>query len=211
MNVISRIQNEPSVAKGNYVFDSDHMFFSDYSKRLADSLDEINWTEVLRLSKELLATKTRGSRVFLCGNGGSAANANHIANDLVYAVTECTGLGFDAVSLSANPAVLTCLANDVGYQDIFSEQLAVSGRENDLLLVLSGSGNSKNIFNALIMAKKLKMRTSAILGFDGGMCKEITDLPIHVEVADMQISEDIQLALGHMIMKWLKKEVLQSS
>ena len=211
MNVISRILNEPSVAKGNYVFDSDHMFFSDYSKRLADSLDEINWTEVLRLSKELLATKTRGSRVFLCGNGGSAANANHIANDLVYAVTECTGLGFDAVSLSANPAVLTCLANDVGYQDIFSEQLAVSGRENDLLLVLSGSGNSKNIFNALIMAKKLKMRTSAILGFDGGMCKEITDLPIHVEVADMQISEDIQLALGHMIMKWLKKEVLQSS
>lgn len=211
MNVISRIQNEPSVAKGNYVFDSDHMFFSDYSKRLADSLDEINWTEVLHLSKELLAAKTRGSRVFLCGNGGSAANANHIANDLVYAVTECTGLGFDAVSLSANPAVLTCLANDVGYEDIFSEQLAVSGRENDLLLVLSGSGNSQNIFNALIMAKKLKMRTSAILGFDGGMCKEITDLPIHVEVADMQISEDIQLALGHMIMKWLKKEVLQSS
>ena len=86
MNVISRISNEPLVARGDYVFDSDHMFFSDYSKRLSDSLDEINWTEVLRLSEELLATKVRGSRVFLCGNGGSAANANHIANDLVYAV-----------------------------------------------------------------------------------------------------------------------------
>ena len=211
MNVISRILDEPSVSRVDYVFDSDHMFFSDYSKRLADTLDEVNWTSVLRLSKELLATKIRGSRVFLCGNGGSAANANHIANDLVYAVTEHTGSGFDAVSLAANSAVLTCLANDVGYENIFSEQLAVAGRENDLLLVLSGSGNSENILNALTMAKKLRMRTSAILGFDGGMCKEIADLPVHIEVNDMQISEDIQLVLGHMIMKWLKKELVQSN
>lgn len=208
MNVISRIQDEPSVSRGDYVFDSDHMFFSDYSKRLADTLDEINWTSVLRLSKELLATKICGSRVFLCGNGGSAANANHIANDLVYAVTERTGSGFDAVSLTANSAVLTCLANDVGYENIFSEQLAVSGQENDLLLVLSGSGSSENILNALGMAKKLRMRTAAILGFDGGNCKQITDFPVHVAVNDMQISEDIQLVIGHMIMKWLKKELL---
>ena len=208
MNVISRILDEPSVSRVDYVFDSDHMFFSDYSKRLADTLDEINWTSVLRLSKELLATKIRGSRVFLCGNGGSAANANHIANDLVYAVTEHTGSGFDAVSLAANSAVLTCLANDVGYGNIFSEQLAVSGRENDLLLVLSGSGNSENILNALTMAKKLKMRTAGILGFDGGKCKKITDCAVHVDVNDMQISEDIQLVVGHMIMKWLKKELV---
>ena len=208
MNVISRILDEPSVSRGDYVFDSDHMFFSDYSKRLADTLDEVNWTSVLRLSKELLATKIRGSRVFLCGNGGSAANANHIANDLVYAVTEHTGSGFDAVSLAANSAVLTCLANDVGYENVFSEQLAVSGRENDLLLVLSGSGNSENILNALTMAKKLKMRTAGILGFDGGKCKKITDCAVHVDVNDMQISEDIQLVVGHMIMKWLKKELV---
>lgn len=208
MNVISRILDEPSVSRVDYVFDSDHMFFSDYSKRLADTLDEVNWTSVLRLSKELLATKIRGSRVFLCGNGGSAANANHIANDLVYAVTEHTGSGFDAVSLAANSAVLTCLANDVGYENIFSEQLAVSGRENDLLVVLSGSGSSENIINALIMAKKLKMRTAGILGFDGGKCKKITDCAVHVDVNDMQISEDIQLVVGHMIMKWLKKELV---
>ena len=208
MNVISRFLNEPSIARGDYVFDSDHMFFSDYSKRLTESLEEINWTEVLQLSRELLSAKIRGSRIFLCGNGGSAANANHIANDLVYAVTERTGFGFDAISLTANSAVLTCLANDVGYENVFSEQLAVSGRENDLLLVLSGSGNSKNIFNALKIAKKMGMRTSAILGFDGGTCKEIADLPVHVEVNDMQIAEDIQLVLGHMIMKWLKKELL---
>ena len=208
MNVISRILDEPSVSRVDYVFGSDHMFFSDYSKKLADTLDEVNWTSVLRLSKELLATKIRGSRVFLCGNGGSAANANHIANDLVYAVTEHTGSGFDAVSLAANSAVLTCLANDVGYENIFSEQLAVSGRQNDLLVVLSGSGSSENIINALIMAKKLKMRTAAILGFDGGKCMKITDCAVHVDVNDMQISEDIQLVVGHMIMKWLKKELV---
>ena len=207
MNEISKILDGQLVNRGDYVFDSDHMFFSDYSKRLAESLDKINWTYVLRLSKELLAAKFRGSRVFICGNGGSAANANHIANDLVYAVTERTGSGFDAVSLTANSAVLTCLANDVGYESIFSEQLAVSARENDLLFVLSGSGNSNNIVNALITAKKLGMRTSAILGFDGGTCKKITDLPILIEVNDMQIAEDLQLVLSHMIMKWLKKEL----
>ena len=150
-----KILDEPSVSRGDYVFDSDHMFFSDYSKRLADTLDEVNWTSVLRLSKELLATKVRGSRVFLCGNGGSAANANHIANDLVYAVTERTGSGFDAVSLAANslqPAWRT-----MSDMRIYSVSNWLSqGDENDLLLVLSGSGNSKNILNALIMAKEIE-------------------------------------------------------
>jgi len=152
---------------------------------------------------------TKG-RVFLCGNGGSAANAMHFANDLVYAVAEKTGAGIDAVALSANPAVLTCLGNDVGYENIYSEQLAVSGKEGDALIVFSGSGNSINIINAIKTAHKLKMQTVAVLGFDGGECKNLVQLPIHFEIDDMQISEDIQLTVGHMVMKWLKKEIAVS-
>ena len=108
-----------------------------------------------------------------------------------------------ALSLSDNPAVITCLANDVGYESIFSEQLAVQGQAGDLLIVLSGSGNSKNIVNVLEQAKSTGIRSYAILGYSGGRSKTMADVAIHFPVNDMQISEDMQLVVGHMIMLWL--------
>ena len=159
----------------------------------------------------LKTLRNDGGRVFLCGNGGSAANAVHLANDLVYAVTEKTGAGIDAVALSANPAVITCLGNDVGYENIYSEQLAVAGKEGDILLVFSGSGNSPNIINAIETARTKNMKTVAVVGFDGGKSKQIVDLSIHFPVNDMQIAEDLQLTVGHMVMKWLKKEIQTDS
>ncbi len=86
--------------------------------------------------------------IYLCGNGGSASNAVHIANDLIYGASAKNGVGIKAEALTANPAVLTCLANDIGYEDIFSEQLKVKAGMGDLLIVLSGSGNSENVVRA---------------------------------------------------------------
>jgi len=106
-------------------------------------------------------------------------------------------------ALSANPAVMTCLANDVGYDCIYSEQLAVLAEAGDLLVVLSGSGNSPNILRVLEQAKAMGVKTFAILGFSGGQCKTLADTPIHFPVDDMQIAEDMQLVVGHMLMKWL--------
>ena len=194
---------------GEDFFGREHRFFSDYAKSLAMVLAVADWANVLKLSEMILQARNLGSRIFLCGNGGSAANAVHIANDLVYAVAERTGAGIDAISLSANTAVLTCLGNDVGYENIYSEQLAVSGRAGDVLIVLSGSGNSQNVINAIHAAQKRDMRTVAILGFDGGLCKQIVELPIHFNINDMQIVEDLQLTVGHMVMKWLKKEIAE--
>lgn len=191
-----------------YVFCCEHRFFSDYANQLSVVLAEADWSPLLQLAQMLLTLRDNGGRVFFCGNGGSAANAVHLANDLLYAVAEKTGAGIDAVALSANPAVITCLGNDLGFDNIYSEQLAVSGRENDILIVLSGSGNSQNIINAIEAAKTKKMKTAAVLGFDGGRCKQIADLPIHFAIDDMQISEDLQLTVGHMLMKWLKKEIV---
>ena len=190
-------------------FGHEHRFFSDYAKLLARVLAVADWANVLKLSEMILQARNSGGRIFLCGNGGSAANAVHIANDLVYAVAERTGAGIDAISLSANTAVLTCLGNDVGFENTYSEQLAVSGRAGDVLIVLSGSGNSQNVINAIHTAQKRDMRTVAILGFDGGLCKQIVDLPIHFNIDDMQIAEDLQLTVGHMVMKWLKKEIAE--
>ena len=205
---LSEISNKSS---GQYVFGCEHRFFSDYASKLTAVLSEADWSTVLALSEMIFEAKNSGGRVFLCGNGGSAANAVHLANDLVYAVAEKTGAGIDAIALSANPAVLTCLGNDVGYENIYSEQLAVSGKEGDILIVLSGSGNSQNVINAILTADKINMKTAAILGFDGGKCKSLVNLPIHFEVNDMQIAEDLQLTAGHMVMKWLKKAIHSNS
>jgi D-sedoheptulose 7-phosphate isomerase len=106
-------------------------------------------------------------------------------------------------SLSANPSTLTCLANDEGYDHVFSLQLAVLAREGDVLVTFSGSGNSPNILEALQEAKKVGMTSYAVLGYSGGKAKALADVPIHFAIDDMQIAEDAQLIVGHMLMQWL--------
>ena len=177
--------------------------FTDYAKRLSNLLLDYEWNNVDLLAQHMREVWKNGGQVFFCGNGGSAGNAIHLANDFVYGVAKKTGGGIKAISLSANSAVMTCLANDVGYDHIFSEQLAVQGSPGDILIALSGSGNSQNIINTILQAEKMKIKSYAILGFNGGRCKDIADISIHFPIDDMQISEDMQLIVGHMIMQKL--------
>ena len=107
-------------------------------------------------------------------------------------------------SLTANIAVNTCLANDTGYENVFSGQLSALAVANDILIAFSGSGNSQNIVEAINMARILGMKTHAILGFDGGKCKELVDNPIHIPIDNMQIAEDFQMMIGHILMMDLK-------
>lgn len=177
--------------------------FSDYSERLNSVLAAADWSGVEELARDMRACWADGRQLFICGNGGSAGNAIHLANDYLYGIARRTGAGMRVLSLSANPAVMTCLANDVGYEHVFSEQLAVQARPGDLLLALSGSGNSPNIVNALKHAKTIGVKSFAILGYGGGACKALADTAIHFPVDDMQIAEDLQLIVGHMLMQWL--------
>jgi len=179
------------------------VFFESYSKKLQQVLESSDWSPIEELADDIQKCWNEGRRVFLCGNGGSAGNAIHLANDFIYGIAKKTGGGLKAISLSDNSAVITCLANDVGYDYIFSEQLAVQAEENDLLIVLSGSGNSSNIILAVEQAKKMQVKSFAILGYNGGKCKGIVDVPIHFPVDDMQIAEDLQIIVGHMLMQWL--------
>ena len=181
--------------------DQDH--FSAYSRRLQAVLAGADWSGVYSLSLAMFTAWQLGRRVFLCGNGGSAGNAIHLANDFLYGTAKKTGGGLKAIALSANAAVVTCLANDVGYDSIFSEQLAVHAEKGDLLIVLSGSGNSGNIVRVLEQAKVMGVQSYAILGFTGGKSKKLADVAIHFPVDDMQIAEDLQLIAGHMVMQWL--------
>jgi D-sedoheptulose 7-phosphate isomerase len=178
-------------------------FFTDYAERLQAALRAADVDAIAELGKDLRQCWGSRRRVFLCGNGGSAGNAIHLANDFIYGTAKDFGHGIDAVALPANSAVITCLANDIGYDKIFSHQIGVQGRAGDLLVALSGSGNSPNIVAALEIARKLGLKTYAILGYSGGKAKHLADVPIHFAVDDMQISEDLQLVVGHMAMQWL--------
>jgi len=157
------------------------------------------------IANRLTATLRSGGVLYFCGNGGSAGNAVHLANDFLYGISRTLGSGLRVHALPANTAVLTCLANDEGYDQIYSLQLAVQARAGDVLIVLSGSGNSPNILKVLDQAKTMQVRSYAILGYTGGKAKAMADVPIHFAVDDMQIAEDMQLIVGHMIMQWLYK------
>ena len=178
-------------------------YFSEYSKRLQTILVDSEWIAVKQLAEDIQICWQEDRRVFLCGNGGSAGNAIHLANDFLYGLAKQSGGGLKVLSLSDNPAVITCLANDIGYDQIFSEQLAVQAKKGDLLIALSGSGNSPNIIRVIEQAKVMGVKSYAILGFTGGKCKKLVDVPIHFPINDMQIAEDLQIVVGHMLMQWL--------
>ena len=177
--------------------------FDDYSRRLQAMLASADWSGVGKLAEELLDCWQTGRRVFMCGNGGSAGNTIHLANDFLYGISKKAGSGLRVTALPANPAVTMAIANDEGYEHVFSMQLTVLAEPGDVLIVCSGSGNSPNILRALECAREMRLRSYAVLGYSGGKAKQLADVPIHFAVDDMQISEDMQMIVGHMLMQWL--------
>ena len=181
-------------------------FASDYQQRLKNAIDQLPTKGLEDLAQSLLQCWREGKQVFFFGNGGSAGNAIHLANDFLYGVSKQLGHALKAHALSANSAVITCLANDEGYDGIFFRQLAVLAQPGDIAIALSGSGNSSNILKAIEWCKENQVKSIAILGFEGGTAKSLADVSIHVPVKDMQISEDLQLIVGHMMMQWLYQQ-----
>jgi D-sedoheptulose 7-phosphate isomerase len=168
-------------------------FAKGYGARLTAAVDSLPLEAVQALAEALIACWREGRQVFIFGNGGSAG------------ISKKLGHALRVTALPANSAVLTCLANDEGYDGIYFRQLAVLARPGDVAIALSGSGNSPNIVKALEWCRGHGVKTFAVLGFSGGASKNLTDVPIHVSVDDMQISEDLQLIVGHMLMQWLYK------
>jgi D-sedoheptulose 7-phosphate isomerase len=179
--------------------------FGNYLDGLLAAQQSMPLPTILSLAETLRVAWVEQRQVFICGNGGSAANSLHIANDLFYGIGKEGNLpGIRIHALSANQPILTCLANDVSYADIFSQQLKAYANAGDILIVLSGSGNSPNIVKAVETAKERGLSTWAILGYSGGECLHLAESVIHIPVNDMQIAEDLQLIIGHMVMQWLR-------
>jgi D-sedoheptulose 7-phosphate isomerase len=181
-------------------------YIKNYVNKLTYALELDVMQQISVLAESLLEAWRAGQSIYICGNGGSAGNAIHLANDFIYGAGVKSGGGLRVEAISANAAVLTCLANDLGYDNIYSEQIRIKGNPGDVLIVLSGSGNSANVVKAIEVANELKMKTFAILGFAGGHCKRLAQYPIHFEIDDMQIAEDLQLIVGHICMQWLNDQ-----
>lgn len=174
-----------------------------YLKKLQSACDSIPLEKVEDLANALLEAWTKKSQVFIFGNGGSAGNAIHLANDFIFGISRVFGSGLKIHALPSNVSVITCLANDIGYENIFEYQLSIMSNPGDIIIALSGSGNSPNIVRALEYGAKAKLQTFAILGYSGGKALRIAQTPIHINIDDMQIAEDLQLIIGHLLMQYL--------
>jgi D-sedoheptulose 7-phosphate isomerase len=145
----------------------------------------------------------RGAKIITCGNGGSASTASHYITDWAKMAHLATGEKFRGFSLVDNIGLVTAYGNDLSYDDVFSGQCAALLDKGDLLVVVSGSGNSRNIVNAVNEANKIGADTLAILGYDGGAVLKVAKKTFLVPSFDMQVCEDIHLMFGHMVMKTL--------
>jgi D-sedoheptulose 7-phosphate isomerase len=151
------------------------------------------------IASMLAATRDRGGTIYLIGNGGSASTAGHMAGDLTKTVSRSDKRGFKAVSLTDNVPTMMAWANDLSYDAIFEEQLKSFMTENDALIAISGSGNSKNIINAVKYANSIGACTIGLTGMDGGELAKIAKISFIVPDNSMYRIEDLHLMLGHVI------------
>jgi D-sedoheptulose 7-phosphate isomerase len=155
-----------------------------------------------QIADELLRAYEAGRMVFLFGNGGSASLASHLACDLGKGTAYCNGgKRFRVLALTDNIPVMTAWANDSSYDDVFSEQLLNFVQPRDIAFAISGSGNSENVLRALQVAREAAATTIGISGFQGGKMKSLCDICLVVPSDDMQVIEDLHLAMAHSIFR----------
>jgi D-sedoheptulose 7-phosphate isomerase len=178
-----------------------------YFSRLKRALDGVDHAEVESLVRVFLDAHDRGATIFVCGNGGSASTASHMACDLNKGVSYGRAKRLRVHALTDNLATIMAYANDVGYDDIFVEQLRNFMREGDVVIGISGSGNSRNVLRAIAFANECGNLTVGLTGYDGGQLRREARQGVHVAVNDMQVCEDVHLVLNHLLMQVLCTEL----
>lgn len=188
-----------------------------YYEREKEVIDSLDFWEIDRAIKAIIDAYEREATIYIFGNGGSAASALHYANDFNKGISERLDKKFNMISLCDNFATIMAIANDISYDEVFRFQLKNKLKPSDLVIGISGSGNSFNVVNAIKYAKEIGTPTLGISGYEGGKLKELTDFHMHVPIEDMQIIEDIHMTFDHMMYKVIseylmsKGELLQNS
>tara|TARA_B100001057_G_scaffold214300_1_gene214668 strand:+ start:1203 stop:1784 length:582 start_codon:yes stop_codon:yes gene_type:complete len=184
-------------------------FFNNYLDNITKSLLEVNKTNLNKAADEILKTIKRKGTIFVCGNGGSAAISNHYICDFLKYLRQKTSLKPKIISLSNNIETLTAISNDLDYRYVFSYQAESLCEKNDLILIISSSGNSKNILEILKFSKKNKIKTIGFSGFSGGKLRKACDISVHVNVKNYGIAEDSHHILMHIILQYIIEFVNQ--
>ena len=183
---------------------------NDYLKRLQDTVTNLNVSDIETNCNIILEAYQNNKNIFICGNGGSAATASHFACDINKGVSYGLSNRFKVIALTDNLATISAYSNDVGYDDVFLEQLKNFYNQGDLIIGISGSGNSQNVLKAIDYVNSNKGISIGWTGYDGGKLKLISQYSINANVNDMQTSEDIHMVLVHIIMKVLRKNLTGS-
>lgn len=174
-----------------------------YFDRLVDTVNKLDVDEITEAVEAIRAAYDREATIYVFGNGGSAATASHFVCDFNKGISEKRNRKFNLICLSDNTPIVTAIANDISYDEIFSFQLKNKLKADDLIMAISGSGNSKNVIKAVEYAKEIGTKVVGITGYSGGKLKELADYHMHVNIDDMQITEDVHMAFDHMMYRVL--------
>jgi D-sedoheptulose 7-phosphate isomerase len=176
----------------------------DLKNRIKEELAE----KIIEVAHALADCIKNGGKLLLCGNGGSAADAQHFAGELVVRLSsDYTRSALPAITLSSNDYVLTACANDFGFEQVFSRQIEALGKPEDVLLCISTSGNSPNLLVAAEKAKEKKMKTVGLLGRDGGKLKDLSNLSIIVPSNNTPRIQEVHIFICHILCELVEKEL----
>jgi D-sedoheptulose 7-phosphate isomerase len=179
-------------------------FVKSYFKLMQETLEKIDPEDIVEIIQALESCHDRSGKIYVIGNGGSAATSSHMANDLAIGLKLRKIRNFDVESLSDNVSVCTAIANDTGYENIFYTQLHQRIREKDVLIAISCSGNSPNIVKAVRYANQVGSKVIGLTGFDGGFLKDNCSAGLHVatQKGEYGIVEDIHMMLDHVVFSY---------
>lgn len=171
-----------------------------YLEKEIEILKSLDTEMINTAMNELEKAYEKEGKIYIFGNGGSSSTASHYANDFNKGLSEFLDKKFNFICLNDNIPTMMAVANDIGFEEIFRFQLRGKLKPEDLVIGISGSGNSANVVNALIYAKEQGVRTMGIIGYDGGKVKELVDVSLFVPIKNMQITEDIHMIFDHLMM-----------
>ena len=180
---------------------SDHL-------KIIDNLRSICSDDISSACQKIIGVIKNGGTIFFCGNGGSAADCQHLAAEFVGRF-ELERKPLKAISLTVDSSALTCISNDYDFDNVFSRQLEALGNSGDLLVAISTSGQSKNIINCLIKACNMNIGTIALLGNDGGMAKDLAELNLIVPSSSTARIQEAHILLGHIFCLAIDNEFLK--
>lgn len=179
----------------------------EYLGRLISTLEQMPIDDVETLSEMLYRAYSDGKQVFVLGNGGSASTASHMAADLGKNTIGPNMRRFRIMSLNDNIPLLTALSNDLGYENMFAEQLQNLIQPGDVLIVISGSGKSPNVLRAMEYARSRSAEIVALLGFDGGPAADLADISVLIDSSDYGVVEDAHLIINHILVEYFRERL----